>query len=137
MEAISDFIKKNDVEFTANRVSQEDLAAAQKELGLGFGRQLTDYLLHYGYLMFKSIELYGINSRQGLRSDMLTQTLYLHQYFPSTRALIALENQGDGAYYLVNSQDTVFELISEQGDEVKNTGLKLFEYILNRFEEEV
>ena len=75
-----------------------------------------------------------MNSRQGLESDMVKQTRYLHKYFPATFAYVALENQGEGDYYLVNSNDEVYEYFSEQGQLLK-TGLTLFDYIVQRFEE--
>lgn len=136
MSTLSDFITKNDVESTHNRISVDDLAAIQKELGISFGSQLSKYVLEFGYLAFGSIELYGINSRQGSASDMIKQTRYLHDYYPCTNPFVALENRGDGDYYVVDSRDNVFEFIPDQNNELKDTGMVLFDYILKRFEEE-
>ena len=49
--------------------------------------QLREYLLSYGYLASGSVELYGINSRQKMDSDMIRQTRYLHEYSPLHKAL--------------------------------------------------
>lgn len=136
MSTLSDFIAKNDVEYTRNRISVDDLAAIQNELGISFGSQLTEYVLEFGYLAFGSIEFYGLNSRQGSASDMVKQTHYLHNYYPCTNPFVALENRGDGDYYVVDSRDNVFEFIPEQNNELKDTGMKLFDYILKRFEAE-
>ena len=62
---------------------------------------------------------------------MVKQTCYLHQYYPATNSLIAVENQGDGDYYLVNSNDDVFEYDTSL-DEIQKTGMKLTAYILQR-----
>lgn len=110
------------------------LEQAEKEVGLRFGEELTEYLLKYGYLGYEHIELYGMNSRQGLESDMVKQTLYLHKYFPVTHGYVALENQGEGDYYLVNSDDEVYEYISEQ-NKLFDTGMDLYQYILRRFQD--
>ena len=135
--AFSEFIAKNDVEFSADPISADELEAVQKEMGLAFGEQLKHYLVNYGYCVLGSAELYGINARQGLESDMVKQTRYLHEYFPLTDPLVAVENQGDGDYFLVDGNDRVFEFISEIDDALTDTGLDLFEYIVNRFEEEM
>ena len=130
---IKQFISENNVDQSNAPIDVTLLEQAEKEVGVRFGEELTEYLLKYGYLSFEYIELYGMNSRQGLESDMVKQTLYLHKYFPATQTYVALENQGDGDYYLVNSNDEVYEYDSEQ-NKLINTGTTLYEYILQRFE---
>ena len=130
---IRQFISENSVDQCNALINSETLELAEKQIGLSFGEELTEYLLKYGYLGYEYIELYGINANQGLKSDMVTQTEYLHKYFPLTKSFIALENQGEGDYYVVNSKDEVYEYISEQ-NKLLETGLSLFEYILNRFQ---
>ncbi len=130
---IRQFILENSVDQCKALINRETLELAEKQIGLSFGEELTEYLLKYGYLGYEYIELYGINANQGLKSDMVTQTEYLHKYFPLTKSFIALENQGEGDYYIVNGKDEVYEYISEQNKLVE-TGLSLFEYILNRFQ---
>lgn len=133
---IHEFICKNDVDFAAHLISKTDLKLAEQELKLRFGPQLCEYLLSYGYLGFESAELYGMNARQGLKSDMIRQTQYLHKYYPATADCIAVEHYGEGSYILVDSQDNVFRFVSE-GNNMTNTGEKLFDYILTRFREEL
>jgi len=136
MKKLSDFIEKNEVEYNVDRISSDEISSVSKETDVKFGDQLIKYILHCGYLAFKSIEFYGINSRQGLNSNMIRQTKYLHKYFPCTRPFVALENHGEGDYFLVDGRDNVFEFIPEHDSELKDTGKKLFEHILSRFEEE-
>lgn len=93
----------------------------------------SEYLLKYGYLGFEYVEFFGMNPRQGLKSDLIEQTLYMHKYFPATSDLIAIENQGEGDYYLVDSEDVVYEYDVSLKRERK-TGKKLFEHIVQRFE---
>lgn len=129
---IHEFICKNDVDFAAHLIKKSDLELAENDLGMTFGPQLSAYLLDYGYLGFESVEFYGINSRQGLKSDMITQTHYLHKYYAATGPYVALENYGEGDYILVDSEDNVFRFISEENKLVR-TEKKLFDYILTRF----
>ena len=131
---IKQFIVENNVDQSNALIDVKLLEQAEKEVGLRFGEELTEYLLKYGYLSYEYIELYGMNSRQGLESDMVKQTLYLHKYFPATQGYVALENQGEGDYYIVNSNDEVYEYISEQNKLLK-TGMNLNQYILHRFQE--
>jgi len=60
----------------------------------GKEKELTQYILEYGYLGYKHIELYGIDSKQKSESDMVKQTKYLNKYFPKTVGFIVLENAG-------------------------------------------
>lgn len=130
---LKEFIDNNKVTSTSRTVGEEVLIEAQKSVGVSFGNELKEYLLKYGYLAFGFVELYGINSNQNLESDLVKQTNYIHNYFPQTSKLIAIENQGEGDYYMIDSNDNVYEFDSELG-ELTNLSIKLFEYILKRFE---
>ena len=129
---MQEFIKNNDVIYTKNIVDSKTIKTIEKELGVSFGDELTHYILEYGFLAYKHVEFYGINSKQMLESDMIKQTKYLNKYFPKTIGFIAFENKGDGDYILVSSEDDVYEFLSED-DQVQKTDLQLFDYILKRF----
>ncbi len=128
------FIATHDVEKSVNLVSEDMLKMAEEKLAVDFGSELTEYLLEYGYLAFEYVEMYGMNSRQGLGSDMVKQTLYLHKYFPETVGYVALENQGDGDYFVVSSDDKVYEYDSNV-KQLTATDLSMFSYIMKRFSE--
>ena len=127
------FIDEYDVEYSTNLIKKEDLIKVSDKMGVQIGKELADYILQYGYLAFEYSELYGINSRQFLESDMVKQTIYLHSYYPETREYIAIENQGEGDYYLVDKNDYIYEFDVEMST-LTPTLIKLYEYILNRFE---
>ncbi len=131
---LCDFVRNKEVEYTKHLINKDDIKNIEKEIGVSFGTELTEYSLEYGYLAFRHIELYGIYANQMIESDMVKQTKYLHKYFPKTVGYIALENIGEGDYALVSSDDDVFEYYSEE-DQLRKTGLKLFDYILKRFQE--
>ena len=131
---LKNFIENKEVDYTKNLIDVEELRKIEKIIGVEFGGQLTKYVLKYGYLAYKHIEFYGVNSKHVLDSDMVTQTVYLHKYFSKTSEYIALENSGDGVYVIVSSEDKIYEYSSDD-DSVKEIGLKLFDYILQRFQE--
>ena len=122
-----------EMDSTPNLISEEDLAEVEKAVGAAFGPELRRYILEYGYLGYEFLELYGVNSIQRLDSDMVTQTLHLHEYFPATAGYIAIEGDGEIGYWLVDSGDSVFEFDLDS-QEVKPTGKKLFDYIAGRYE---
>lgn len=130
---IEEFMRKKDVSSTTRLVDEVVISQAEKKISVVFGPQLKKYILKYGYLAYKFSELYGINSNQNLESDLVTQTEYLHKYYPITEKYIAIENQGEGDYFLVDSDDNVFEYDTNL-DEFMALEMKLFDYILQRFE---
>lgn len=133
---LNEFVETHDVDCTKNIIQNLMLLGeVERELDIKIGQKTMEYITKYGYLGYKSVELYGINSRQGMKSDMVKQTEYLHKYFPATRGYLAIENQGDGDYYLVDSKDVVFEYDSEK-NELSTTNLTLFDYIVSRFQAE-
>ena len=134
MEKLVKYIDENEVEYSTSLIKEKDIPDIEKRIGIKIGPCLKEYLIKYGYLIFSSIELYGITGHQGLDSDMIKQTEYLHKYYPKTIDLIAWENQGEGDYYLVNKKDHVFEYDSEL-DEMKDVGIGLEDYILQRFKD--
>ena len=129
---IQDLIMEKNIEHTSNLVDNETLLEIENKLGISFGKQLKEYILNYGYLAYKHIEFYGINSIQKADSDMVKQTEYLHKYYSDTKDLVALGNSGDGKYLLASSEDIVFEYYSE-GNQMNDTGKLLYEYIIETF----
>ena len=129
-------IEQNDVDFTKNLVNEQELIEIGGIIGLMFGSQLKDYILSYGYLGFSAIEFYGINSKQREKSDLITQTLYLHKYFKKTIQYFAFENIGDGRYILVDENDNM-HIYSSNQDTIQSLEMDLNEYILKRFNSEI
>ena len=128
------FIKNNEVEYSKNIISNEDLQDILLKNEIQIGKQLKEYILQFGYLAFKQIEFYGINGIQKEKSDLIKNTLYLNRKFEKTKNFIAIENKGDGEYYLVDSKDNVYRYLIDN-DKLERQNLKFFDYILKRFEE--
>ena len=129
---IESFISNNQVDYNNNTIDKSMLKQAEKAVSVRFGKELTEYLLKYGYLGYKHVEFFGINRNQGLESDLVKQTQYVHEQFPATSDLVAIENQGEGDYYLVDSSDNVYEYDTNV-KRLRKTGNKLFDHILQRF----
>lgn len=127
-----DFINANDVDYSYNRVSEDFIPEIERKLGVKIGFQLREYILKYGYLGYKHIELFGINNHQGLKSDMINKTVLLNGCFEKTKGMVAIEDQGDGDYYLIDEKDHIYRFV-EANNEIVPQDVDLFEYILKRF----
>lgn len=137
MDKLIEFLKNNDVLQCKkdNLILEEDIEKYEKKLNFSFGKELKKYILEYGFLSFKFVEFYGINKKQEFDSDMVKDTLKLNKQFPETKSLVVFENKGDGDYILLDSDDNVYEFDANLDDRVVALKKKLFEYILERFEE--
>ena len=137
MDKLIEFLKNNDVLQCKkdNLILEEDIEKYEKKLNFSFGKELKKYILEYGFLAFKFVEFYGINKKQEFDSDMVKDTLKLNEQFPETKSLIVFENKGDGDYIFLDSDDNVYEFDTNLDDGVVALQKKLFEYILERFEE--
>ncbi len=129
---LKDIIKDRDIDFSSNRINVNQLGEYENHMGVIFGEQVSNYITEYGYLGYEFIEFYGINAAQGLDSDMVTTTKWLHSAFPQTKGLTAIEDQGDGDYYLADENDNIYRLLDSTG-ELTGTQLKFNDYVLERF----
>lgn len=130
MDKLNDFLETREFDSTSNLVSEDFISNVQKQTNIMFGAQLKEYVLRYGYIGYKFLELYGINSKQGMNSDLIKQTLYLHQYFENTKQYYALSNEGDGEYILINSEDKIFSFDSDT-KEIIPLDIKLEDYLID------
>lgn len=133
MKELNDFINEKNVEKSNYLININDLNAVEEAIGVKLGTKIKEYLLKFGYLAYKYVELYGVNSRQGLISDMVKSTINIHKDFPITTSFIVLENIGDGDYILVDSNDYVYEFIPTLNNDIKALNKQIDEYILERF----
>ena len=137
MNKLEEIISKyDDVDFSSNLISENDLDVMKKHYNLKIGEQLSFYLLNYGYLGFQDIEFYGINSKQREKSDLVTQTEYLHKYFPKTINYVAFSSEGEGMYNLIDQNDNMWQYNSED-DVLEKLNLKLIDYIDESFKKNV
>jgi hypothetical protein len=133
---LSNYLKTVSFESTKNLITETQLSEIVSSFGIPIGSQLKNYLLSYGYLGKNEIEFYGVNSRQLFKSDLLSQTAYLHKYFVDTKPFYAIENLDDGEYALVNSSDDII-LFDSENQTLSPAGIKLNDYFIRRFNGEV
>ena len=129
-----EFIQSNVVDFSFNKVGEDFIPEMEKHLGMKVGAQLREYILKYGYLGYKFLQFNGVNNTQRLKSGMITSTEKLCANFPEASGYIILESKGDGVYALTDSEDNMY-IFSLDDKKPVSTGKKLFDYILERFQE--
>lgn len=128
---LNEFLKNYKIDYSANRIGLTDISHYEEMLDTKMGQQLRNYLVTYGYIGFKHIELLGINSLQLQNSDLIRVTLRLRQTNPELNSLIAVENQGDGDYFLVDSNDQMYRYILDSR-KLTELSIDLESYIANR-----
>ena len=134
MNDLEKFVKNNIVDYSDKTIDRSKIEYYEGKIDLKMGEQLIEYITKYGYLGYKHIEFYGVNSKQELNSDLIKQTIYLHEYYDITKQYIAIEHVSDNIYATVDSNDNVY-ICELETRNIKETNLKLFEYILKRFKE--
>ena len=112
--------------------SVDTIAEVSKVLKIEFGPQMLSYLKEFGYLGKGSIELYGVNERQKLQSDLVTTTMNLWEYNCSCRGFVVIENRGDGIYAVCNANDEMFLSSANGHDAPEDLGMSLSAYISER-----
>ena len=127
-----EFIRDYDIDHAFDRISVDRVEEIENTIGVSFGEQLKKYVVKYGYLGYKHVELLGVNNHQGINSDMVKQTLKLHEHFEKTKNLIAIEDLGNGDYSMVDSEDSVYRFVATNNELIEQN-TDLFEYILQRF----
>jgi len=132
---LEQFINDN-CDFTSNTISLELLKKIEQDCGIKFGSQLSYYIIKYGYLGYEDIELYGINSKEGINSDLLVQTRYLHDYFENTKSFIVIDKMGEFLYSLVDKDDNIY-VYDINNKTCKFLNIKLFDYVLKRFKRQI
>ena len=137
MNDFSETIKSKipDLECSNAPASEKTIQDIQQQLDCLFGPQLKSYLLDFGYLAHGSNEMYGVNERQLLDSDLVKVSKMLHIDFPITQGMVAVDNHGDGDYILCDSQDMIYEYIPSLKNELIPLKQNLLNYILARMSE--
>lgn len=131
---LKDFLSKYDIDFAVNRVGADEVEKYEALLETKFGWQLREYIINFGYIGYRHIELYGINAAQGENSDMIKITNALRKRDSQLKNLIAIENQGDGEYYFVDGSDQVYRYY-QGSKELSNISVDMESYIVHRLME--
>lgn len=127
-----------DLECSKNLVSEDFMAEVENVLHFKIGEQLRKYLLDYGYIAFGNTELSGINSLQGMDSDMIKDTLKLREISNLTDQYVVIENIDSHSLVLCDKEDKMHSAVSGDLANYKITPLNktLFEFIMSRYHKE-
>lgn len=128
---LAEIVKGKKIDRSPAPIKESEVIAVEIYLDAKIGDQLRDYLINYGYIGCGFVEMHGINRRMMMRSDMIKDTMMMHEQHPNTKGLIVIENQGDGDYYLVDSSDNMYRYLEER-DQLTNLHINLYEYISKR-----
>lgn len=128
---LKDILLKYDIDYSVSRIDAEKIKKYEELLGTEFGVQLREYIINYGYIGYRHIEMYGINAVQGESSDMIKTTIALRQRDSQLNGLIAIENQGDGEYYFVDSKDQIYRYF-QGAKELSKISVDMESYIVHR-----
>lgn len=129
---LDQFVEENEV-FMTTPCEESELIQAQRILKIPFGNGLMEYLRRYGYLGYEYVEFYGVSQKAGMKSNLIRKTEYLHQYFPVTEPYLAFGDFGEGDYYLIDSEDNMFEFWTEE-ERIRPLNCKIEDFILESFE---
>lgn len=129
---LKEFINNNDVDYTKNVVDSSFIEEIEHIFDFKIGPQLKDYILNYGYLGYKHIELFGINSEQKYKSDMIEVSNSIHHRFSQTSKFLAIGGDGEVGYFLVDGNDQVYELNPVNGN-IEPLNMSMYDYILKIF----
>ena len=88
--------------------TQETLVKIEKTLTIKFGPLLREYLLAYGYLGRRAVELCGVNEVQKELSDLVMTSKNLYEYAPQCRGFVVIDTIMDGQRVLCDQNDRVY-----------------------------
>ncbi|MEG0073990.1 MAG: hypothetical protein RR922_05680 [Clostridia bacterium] len=121
------FIKHYESEITTSeiRVPFEKKKELQRKLDVKIGEQLNRYIVNYGALKFKKVQINDVDT-------MIKRTRYMREILDLSKQYIVLEILEDAEYILIDSKDEAYKYVGP--DEIIDLGIKLEEYILTRFQ---
>lgn len=128
---LKDYLPLRKLESASRKIREGSIPFYESHFGMKFGEQLRYYLLNFGYLAYRNVELLGINKDQNLESDMVVVTDNVRKHCRDFKPFVVIENQGDGDYYLVDEDDKVWRFLLDHS-EITFTGMDLNDYIISR-----
>ncbi len=133
MLKLNQFIELNfDNIIKAKNTPNENLQfIIENALKLKLGVQLKEYIVYYGFLIFKHIEFYGVNDVECENSDMIKETITARELFNLPHEFVIIETVEDSGYILCDTKDFIYEF-DVLSKTLEDKDIKLEEYLLNR-----
>lgn len=105
---------------------EAEVRAAEKALGLTFAEDYREYVMTYGVISARGIELTGVTSAK--RLDVVNVTMTERELSDIPQGMYVLENPGiDGILILQDSSGTVYSIAPHEA--VKRVCGSLTEYV--------
>jgi hypothetical protein len=133
MNELNNYINNHKSEFEINgEQSLDALSEIENIYNLKIGNQLKYYLLNYGSITYKSMELYGLGfNDDDYYLNIATRTKFLNESFGLPEGYFVVENMGDGAYIVVDINDDIF--LFEYNKAPLKLNKKFEDYLIRRF----
>lgn len=107
---------------TTDSVTDEEITKFEKELSIKLGNEYRSFLKEFGTLEVEYFEFYGIYSDNNSLPSAIYATKYARkniENFP--KDLVVFYETGDGSFYCVNENDSVFLCNYNRCNPVKQT----------------
>ena len=134
MEKIDGFIRENAEELRVLFPATDELVkAAESAMGVELGPQLRKYVMRYGLILYDGYEVYSMNSRAGISSNMIVETIKMHKTDQNTRDLIVIDYDEEVGGIFVDSNDNVYNFFP--GEKRRRCNIKFSDYVFETLEE--
>ena len=135
MTELNNFIMTHEMDIVKNELSVSELKDILNIVGFIPGEQFLELIETYSYLAYEDVEFFGINSELKEKTNLNKSTWLLHRNYEATKEFYIIENKGNGYYILVDGNDDIFNFFAGDSEKPEPINMKLFEYILKRFNE--
>lgn len=134
MEKIDGFIRENAEELRVLFPATDELVkAAESAMGVELGPQLRKYVMRYGLILYDGYEVYSMNSRAGISSNMIVETIKMHKTDQNTRDLIVIDYDEEVGGIFVDSNDNVYNFspVKKEEDATLNLAIMFLRHLKN------
>jgi len=118
-----------------NGITSEDITNVESELGLKVGNNLKEYLITYGALSFRSMELMGLGYSDDSYRHIVKATKNARKYGSIPLDSLVVEDIGEFHYVICNADDSISYW--GNGNEIEKVDSSISEYIERRMKEEL
>ncbi|MEK4715730.1 SMI1/KNR4 family protein [Sporosarcina sp. FSL K6-5500] len=137
MSSVNRFVEEHAADIVASLKlpSVDTIREAEEALGFSFGQQLKFYLKNHGFLIYKFVELYGLNENQKMYSDLVVRTQKARENYGGLNDVVIIESMDGGNYIVCDGQDNMHEYLPMNEQKLTSLGLSFEDYVVNRFNE--
>jgi len=116
-------------------ISSSDVTKAESDLHLIINKNLKEYLINYGALSFRSMELMGLGYSDGSYRNIINATKKARADSAIPLESLVIEDIGESHYILCNNDGSISYW--GNGNEIDKVDSSISEYIKRRIKEEL